>query len=283
MIQKEGGRRRAVITGANGGIGRALARAFGETLDLVLTDIADSAIADFAQELRDGGYVVAAAIPGDLCNASVLGKVVEAGSSGAGLGVLVHAAALAPAGAPWDKIMLVNLVATEKLLRAIDPILMTGSVAIVISSSAAYFAPVTPEVREVLADPLACDLLSQLAPHVERLTGSTDEMELASTSYMLSKWAVADLCSRRAPAWTRRGARLVTISPGPVYTPMGRAERELNPRAAEFIDLVPAGRWATAMDIVATARFLASDGASFISGCDIRVDGAGVPMMQAFK
>ena len=63
--------------------------------------------------------------------------------------------------------------------------------------------------------------------------------------------------------------------------PMGRAERERNPRAAMFIDCIPAGRLATAMDIVATARFLASDGASFISGRDIRVDGAAVPALQA--
>ena len=158
---------------------------------------------------------------------------------------------------------------------------MAGSVALVISSNAAYFAAVDQELREILADPLDPELLSKLAPHVDRLTGSANEMDLSSTAYMLSKWSVTDLCARRAPDWTRRGARLVTISPGMVYTPMGRAERERNPRAAAFIDSVPAGRWATAMDIVATARFLASDGASFISGCDIRVDGAAVPALQA--
>jgi NAD(P)-dependent dehydrogenase (short-subunit alcohol dehydrogenase family) len=281
MIQKEGVRKRVVITGANGGMGRALARSFGETMDLVLTDIVAAPLAGFAQELRDGGYVVSASIPGDLCDATVLGSVVEAASSGAGLGVLLHTAALAPTGASWDRIMVVNLVATVKLLQAIDPIVSAGSVVIVISSNAGYFASVDRDLRDILMNPLDPELVSKLAPHIDRSTGSTNEMDLSSTSYMLSKWAVTDLCARRAPEWTRRGARLVSISPGIVYTPMGRAERDRNPRAAEFIDFAPAGRWATAMDVVATARFLASDGASYISGCDIRVDGATVPALQA--
>lgn len=281
MTHKERGRKRAVVTGANGGMGRAMSRAFGETMDLVLTDIAAAPLAAFAQELRDGGYVVSATIAGDLGDAGVLEGVVEAAASGAGLGVLVHTAALAPAGAAWDRIMVVNLVATEKLLQTIDPVITAGSVAIVISSNAAYFAPVDQAVCEILANPLDPDLLSKLAPHVDRLTGSAVEMDLSSTAYMLSKWAVKDQCATRAPEWTRRGARLVSISPGIIYTPMGRAERERNPRAAEFIDSIPAGRWATAMDIVAAARFLASDGAAYISGCDIRIDGAAVPAMQA--
>jgi NAD(P)-dependent dehydrogenase (short-subunit alcohol dehydrogenase family) len=270
-----------VITGGNGGMGRALARAFGETMDLVLSDIAGSPLPGFERELVDGGYVVSATIPGDLCDAKVLAEIVAAAASGAGLGVLVHTAALAPTGAAWDRIMAVNLVATERLLQALDPILMPGSVVLVISSNAGYFASVDQELRGILADPLHPQLLSRLAPHVERLSASTDEMDRSSTAYMLSKWAVTEICARRAPDWTRRGTRLVTISPGVVDTPMGRAERERNPRAAMFIDAVPAGRMATAMDIVATARFLASDGASFISGCDIRVDGAAVPALQA--
>jgi NAD(P)-dependent dehydrogenase (short-subunit alcohol dehydrogenase family) len=274
-------RKRAVITGSNGGLGRALARAFGETMDLVLTDMAGSQLEDFERELLDGGYVVAATIPGDLCDASVVAKIVAAAAAGAGLGVLVHTAALAPTGAAWDRIMTVNLVATEELLQAVAPVLMRGSVVLVISSNAGYFAVVDRELSEIIADPLHPQLLSRLAPHVDRLSASSDAMDRSSTAYMLSKWGVTELCARRAPEWTRRGARLVTISPGVINTPMGRAERERNPRAAMFIDCVPAGRMATAMDIVATARFLASDGGSYISGCDIRVDGAAVPALQA--
>ena len=281
MKQTEGRRKRAVITGSSGGLGRALARAFGETLDLVLTDIAGSSLAGFERDLLDGGYVVSTTIAGDLCDAKVLAEVMAAAASGAGLGVLVHTAALAPAGAAWDRILAVNLVATERLLQAIDSVLLPGSVVLVISSNAGYFAPVEQELSEIIADPLHPQLLSRLAPHVERLSTSTAEIDRSSTAYMLSKWGVTELCSRRAPDWTRRGARLVTISPGVINTPMGRAERDGNPRAAMFIDSIPAGRLATPMDIVATARFLASEGASFISGCDIRVDGAAVPALQA--
>ncbi|WP_176593966.1 SDR family oxidoreductase [Sphingobium sp. EM0848] len=281
MNQRDG-RKRAVITGANGGMGRALARSFGETMDLVLVDIMEAPLAGFAGELRDGGYTVSAAIAGDLGDEAVLGKVVEAATSGGGLGAVVHTAALSPAaGTRWDRIMTVNLVATEKFLRALDPVVSAGSPVIVISSNSAYFAPITPEISEIILDPLAPNLLARIAPHIDQLGGAEDEMERASIAYMFSKWAVIELCARRAPHWIRRGARLVTISPGMANTPMGRAERESNPRAAAFIDTCQAGRWVTPMDIVGAARFLASDAASFISGCDIRVDGAGVPAMQA--
>lgn len=281
MIQTAGRRRRVVVTGSNGGIGRAMTRAFGATMDLVLTDMAGPPLANFERDLRDGGYVISATIPGDLSDAKVLAEVIAAGASGAGLGVFVHTAALSPTGATWDRIITVNLVATERLLQALDPILTPGSVVIVISSNAGYFAPVDQELSDLITAPLHPQLLSRLQPHVERLSASTDEMDRSSTAYMFSKWGVTELCARRAPDWTRRGARLVTISPGTVDTPMGRAERERNPRAAMFIDCIPAGRMATAMDIVATAQFLAGDGASFISGCDIRVDGAAVPAIQA--
>jgi NAD(P)-dependent dehydrogenase (short-subunit alcohol dehydrogenase family) len=50
VTQTEGRRKRAVITGSNGGMGRALARAFGEIMDLVLTDIAGAALASFECE-----------------------------------------------------------------------------------------------------------------------------------------------------------------------------------------------------------------------------------------
>ena len=279
MNRPEDVRRRAVITGACGGVGRAMSRSFGERFDLVLTDIAADSLETFTRELRDGGYTVSASVPGDFGAPDVLARLAKEASSR--FGVLLHTAAVAPAGADWDRVMVTNLVATERLLDCFDVVIQPGCVAIVISSNAGYFAEVDDELRGILADPLHPDLLKRLEPHVRRLAVSDKAMDLSSTSYTLSKWRVTESCAERAPAWTRRGARLVTISPGVIYTPMGRAELASNPRAAEFMDAIPAGRWATPMDIVATARFLASEDASFISGCDLRVDGATVPALRS--
>jgi len=81
--------------------------------------------------------------------------------------------------------------------------------------------------------------------------------------------------------WGKHGARIVTISPGLIQTPMGRKEVAETPGAAETRDAAPAGRAGTAMDIALAARFLASDEASFITGSDLKVDGGAVAAMKA--
>lgn len=273
-------RRSALITGANGGMGRALARAFGETMDLVLTDIAAAALVQFVDELRNDGYRVTADISGDFGDPSVLDALLAAAASSGGLGVFVHAAAVAPAAAGWERIMEVNLISTARLLKAVETILQPGSVALVIASNSGHLYSGNPAIDAILDKPSDPKLIDRLRPLVAALADPAQPDDDRSISYMLSKRGVLRLCERTAPDWMRRlGARIVTISPGLVYTPMGRAEHENNPRVPEFLASVPGGRWVTVMDVVAAARFLVSDGASFISGCDLRVDGAHVAQL----
>ena len=88
------------------------------------------------------------------------------------------------------------------------------------------------------------------------------------------------MCERRALDWGAFGARLVSVSPGVVWTPMGQEEAASGHRAQAMADATPMGRWGTADDIAGTVEFLASDAASYITGCDIRVDGGAVAAMR---
>ena len=86
-------------------------------------------------------------------------------------------------------------------------------------------------------------------------------------------------CERRVGAWGRKGARIVSLSPGMIYTPMARREVENNDMPRATLEATPVGRWGTPADIAAAARFLASGAAGFISGCDLRIDGGVTPAM----
>lgn len=272
-------RRTAIISGAAGGMGQACARAFGETMDLVLTDIAADGLDAFAGRLRQEGFTVVATFPGDLGDDGRCAEIAAAGSGGAGLGVLAHAAAISQIMGSWDEILRVNLVGTVRLLDAVEPVLGEGSVAILISSMAGHLAPIVAEADAVLDDPLAADFLERIGPIVAQLA-SDDPRGPSPISYALSKRAVIRLCERRVARWAQKGARIVSISPGMTWTPMGQLEADRNRYAAAALEGTPMGRWGTAMDIAAAARFLASDAASFITGTDLRVDGGIVPLMK---
>jgi NAD(P)-dependent dehydrogenase (short-subunit alcohol dehydrogenase family) len=86
------------------------------------------------------------------------------------------------------------------------------------------------------------------------------------------------LAERLALPWGKAGGRVVSIAPGLIDTAMGRMELETQPIAKVMAEITPVQRPGGPLpgrveDIAAAVAFLVSDGAGFISGCDIRVDG----------
>jgi NAD(P)-dependent dehydrogenase (short-subunit alcohol dehydrogenase family) len=269
----------AVITGACGGMGRACARLLGRRYRLALTDVREPQLASEIEALEQEGYAIAAGLAGDLADPSVTGALAELVRAAGKFGALVHTAGLSPALAGWEAILRANLVATEHLLAAFEPQLTSETVAVLIASMAGHMAPAEPAVDAILEHPLADDLLQRIQPHLQAFSRDGDAYGLSSPAYSFSKRAVIHMVERRAAAWGARGARIVSISPGTIWTPMGRKEAESNPGAAAVVEATPAGRWGTAMDIANAADFLVSDLAGFISGCDLRVDGGVTPAM----
>src|SRR5437763_441658 len=81
------------------------------------------------------------------------------------------------------------------------------------------------------------------------LAGGSDPHAMAMQAYGFSKYGVLRLCEQRAVAWGPRGARIVSISPGLIGTPMGRKEAAENARAADLLEMTPAGGWGQPFDI----------------------------------
>ena len=273
-------RRKVLITGAAGGMGRACARLFGSQDDLVLTDVSAASLDTFADELRTDGYNVAAQA-GDMSDDALIAALVKAVAQGGHPFAVVHTAGLSPSLADWQAIMQVNLVATEKLLRAIEQALVPGCVAVLIASSAGHMFPAMAEVEAVLAEPLAPGFMATIEGVINHMGGANSPGGMGGISYSLSKKAVHNICTSRGLTWGPKGARITSISPGLIATPMGKAEIAGSPGAQQLLDATPVGRAGTAMDIALAAQFLCSDAASFISGTDLLVDGGGTAGIKA--
>ena len=272
-------RRKVLITGAAGGMGRACARLMGAQDDLVLTDVSAVSLDKFADELRNDGFNVAAQ-SGDISDDALIAALVKEVSSGGAPFAVVHTAGLSPSLADWRAIMQVNLVATEKLLRALEPALVPGTALVLIASSAGHMFPPMPEVEAVLAEPLAPTFMATIEGMIRNMGGANSPGGMGGISYSLSKKAVHNICTSRGVAWGPRGVRITSISPGMIATPMGKSEIANTSGAQALLDATPVGRVGTAMDIALAAQFLCSAAASFISGTDLLVDGGGTAGMK---
>lgn len=259
----------AVITGAAGGMGRAIARRLGARYRLVLADVAG--VTELRDALVEEGYDVALATVADVGDRGSVERLAAAVDEVGTLGTVVHTAGLSPALADWERIVHVNLAGTAHVLDAFLPLARPGGSVICLASVAAHTFVTSPEIDALLDDPYAPDLTTRLGP----LLGdtATTGFSYKVRAYGASKRGTLRLVERRVRDWAQQGARIVSISPGTVLTPMGRREHEANPLAAATADVTPLRRRGTPTDIAAAVDFLASDLAGYITGTDIRVDG----------
>jgi NAD(P)-dependent dehydrogenase (short-subunit alcohol dehydrogenase family) len=179
---------------------------------------------------------------------------------------LVHAAGISPTMADARRIFAVDLVGTQLLLSAFEPLVEPGSSAVCFASSAAYQVSLggsDPELDALVEDPLSETLL-------DRAASRFDDSGLA---YGWAKRGVIRAVARAARTWGRRGGRVNSVSPGLIDTAMGRQEFDAQPIMQVMLDNTPVNRLGRAEEVAAVVRFLVSDDASFVSGVDVLVDG----------
>lgn len=257
----------AIVTGAASGMGEAAARLMAEAgWPLLLCDLNAERLAETAGRFSSAGAIET--LVGDLSDPAY-GETLVAALAGRSIGALIHCAGLSPTMAEPARILEVNLAATMRLVEAIRPHMAQGSAAVLFASSAAHMAGTTmdAEISKVTTPEAVASLLS-LSPN-------------SGAAYSVSKRGVKLLAEREAPAFGKQGARIATISPGVIDTPMGRAEMEQQPVMKVLVESSPLARPARAEEVAAVAVFLCSPAASFVTGTDILVDGGSMAVMLA--
>jgi len=260
-----------VVTGAARGMGCTAAhRLYRPDAPLVLVDVDEDGARAVASALGANAEVAVCDVSDPDAVEALAARVEALG----GLHSLAHAAGISPTMADWRRIIEVDLVGTARLVHAFAPLTSPGSAAVCWASIAGHGVVPDPELDAALDDPLAPDLLDRLGA----IAG--DDLSAAGQGYGYAKRGVMRLVAREAQAWGMRGARICSVSPGIIDTPQGRQEYEEQPAMATMIELTPIKRWGQPEEVCNVVAFLLSDEASYMTGCDVVIDGGISPRMR---
>ena len=256
-----------VVIGA-GSIGQAIARRVSTGKYVLLADLRQENADAAAKVLGDTGFAVSTRTVDVSSRESVRALVKHATALGPVTGV-IHAAGVSPTQASPATILKVDLYGTALVLEEFGRVIARGGAGVVIASQSGHRLPaLTPAQNQALAITPTDELLALPMLQPDQVTDSLH-------AYQLSKRGNSLRVMAEAVRWGRRGARINTISPGIIFTPLARDELN-GPRGEGYrrmIALSPAGRGGTPDEVGAVGALLMGPDGTFITGSDILMDG----------
>jgi len=200
-----------------GSIGQAIARRVSVGRHVLLADLREENAAAAAKTLSDAGYEVSTAAVDIASRDSVHALVERATAIGPVMG-MIQAAGVSPSQASPATILRVDLYGTAVLLEEFGAVIAPGGAGVVIASQSGHrLQALTPEQNKVLALTPADELLTLPMLQPERVTDPLN-------AYQISKRGNSLRVMAEAVRWGKRGARLNTISPGIIMTPLANDE-----------------------------------------------------------
>ena len=235
----------AVVTGANTGIGQAIAIALAQAgADVAL--VGRTPAEDTATAIRDLGRR-ALIVSADLSSIEPVQRIVDETVAGLGgldilvnnAGIIRRADAVDFTEADWDAVVDTNLKSVFFLCQAVG--------------------------RHMIAQGRGriINIASML----------TFQGGIRVPSYTASKSGIGGLTKLLANEWAKHGLSVNAIAPGYIATNNTAALQADEARNAAILDRIPAGRWGDAADLGGAAVFLASDAAAYVQGHILAVDG----------
>ena len=259
---------KVIVVIGPGSIGQAIARRVGAGKHLLLADLRQEQADAAAKTLSEAGFEVTTAAVDISSRASVEALAAKATSLGAIHG-LIHAAGVSPSQASPETILKVDLYGTALILEVFGEVMAEGGAGVVIASQSGHrLPPLTTEDNHALATTPVEELLK--LPMLQ-----SDQVKDSLHAYQLSKRGNALRVMFEAVRWGKRGARINTISPGIIITPLAKDELS-GPRGAGYrrmIDGCPAKRAGTPDEVGNVAALLMGPDGGFITGSDFLMDG----------
>lgn len=260
------------IIGA-GGMGISAARQIAQGRRIFLADFSSAVLQSAAESLRQDGIDVETHSIDVASHDSVVAFAQACASVGR-LESVVHTAGVSPSQAAAARVYDVDLLGTANVLDAFLEVAQPGMAMVCIASMAAALGVgiVSPELDIHLATAPTDKLLDH--------QGIRDAEEMSA--YAICKRGNIVRVQFMAKAYGRKGARVNTISPGVIKTPMAQEEfnSSLGLQMRKLIEDSAMERIGTPQDIAAAVEFLTSTKSSFITGNDILVDGGAVASSQ---
>ena len=256
-----------VVIGA-GSIGLAIARRVSAGKHVLLADLRQENAAAAAKVLSEAGFEVSTATVDVSSRESVHALVEQATALGEVTGV-IHAAGVSPTQASPAMILKVDLYGTALVLEEFGNVIARGGAGVVIASQSGHrLGALTAEQNKLLALTPTEELLALPMLQPDKITDSLH-------AYQISKRGNSLRVMVEAIRWGKRGARVNTISPGIIMTPLAKDELT-GPRGAGYrrmIELSPAGRVGTPDEVGNIGALLMGADGAFITGSDFLMDG----------
>lgn len=256
-----------VLIGA-GSIGQAIARRVGAGKHILLADISKKNTEAALKVLSEAGFDVSDTVVDVSSRQSVQSLIETAKKIGNIIG-LIHTAGVSPTQALPETILKVDLYGTALVLEEFGSIIAEGGSGVVIASQSGHrLEPLSIEQNNALATTPTEELLT--LPILQ-----PNQVKDSLHAYQLSKRGNSLRVMAEAVRWGKRGARINTISPGIIITPLAR--EELNgPRGDGYrrmINLCATGRAGTPDEVANVAALLMGQEGGFITGSDFLMDG----------
>ena len=254
-----------LLTGA-GQIGLAIARRMGHGKKIVVSDKNINNAQTVTKIMTEAGFD-AVAVEADISSRKSILNMIAAAQKYGEIAMLINAAGVSPSQASVETILKVDLYGTAVLLEEVGKVIKAGGTGVTISSQSGHrMAALGAETDEQLAVTPAEEQLEVLKP-----ANIKDTLH----AYQMAKRCNVKRVMAEAIKWGVKGARINSISPGIIVTPL--ALDEFNGPRGEFYKNMfakcPAGRPGTADEVANVAELLLSQQGAFITGADFLIDG----------
>jgi NAD(P)-dependent dehydrogenase (short-subunit alcohol dehydrogenase family) len=256
-----------VVIGA-GSIGQAIARRVSAGKHVLLADIRQENADAAAKTLTDAGFTVTTAVV-DVTSRTSVHALVELATSLGNISGVIHAAGVSPSQAPVEVILKVDLYGTALVLEEFGNVIAAGGAGIVIASQSGHrLGPLTTDQNSALATTPTEELLNlpMLQP---------GQVKDPLHAYQISKRGNSLRVMAEAVRWGKRGARVNTISPGIIITPLANDELKgpRGPGYRRMLEISAAGRAGTPDEVGTVGALLMGPDGAFITGSDFLMDG----------